>query len=80
MSMETDNQHMRTQNTSLVGRDHLAYRGYYAPVMGVIDGDLCESFGLLPYPQQQAIAEDLEDRSVPDVLKKLEQMRTSAAF
>lgn len=73
-------QHMRTQNTSLVGRDHLAYRGYYAPVMGVIDGDLCESFGLLPYPQQQAIAEDLEDRSVPDVLKKMEQMRTSAAF
>jgi splicing factor 3B subunit 3 len=78
--IHTDKQHMRTQNTSLVGRDHLAYRGYYAPVMGVIDGDLCESFGLLPYPQQQAIAEDLEDRSVPDVLKKLEQMRTSAAF
>jgi splicing factor 3B subunit 3 len=78
--MDANRQHMRTQNSSLVGRDHLAYRGYYAPVMGVIDGDLCESFGLLPYPQQQAIAEDLEDRSVPDVLKKLEQMRTSAAF
>lgn len=71
---------MRTQNTSLVGRDHLAYRGYYAPVMGVVDGDLCESFNALPYPQQQAIAADLEERSVPDVLKKLESMRTSAAF
>jgi len=72
-------QHMRSQNTSLVGRDHLAYRGYYAPVMGVVDGDLCESFGLLPYPKQQGIAADL-DRSVGDVLKKLEQMRTSSAF
>lgn len=70
---------MRSQNTSLVGRDHLAYRGYYAPVMGVVDGDLCESFSILPYPKQQAIASDL-DRNVGEVLKKLEQMRTSAAF
>ena len=70
---------MRAQNTSLVGRDHLAYRGYYAPIKGVVDGDLCESFGLLPYQKQQSIAADL-DRSVGDVLKKLEQMRTSSAF
>lgn len=48
--------------------------------MGVVDGDLCESFNALPYPKQQAIAADLEERSVPDVLKKLESMRTSAAF
>ena len=47
--------------------------------MGVVDGDLCETFGLLPYPKQQSIANDL-DRSVGDVLKKLEQMRTSSAF
>jgi splicing factor 3B subunit 3 len=70
---------MRAENVSLVGRDHLAYRGYYAPVMGVVDGDLCESFGLLPYPKQQSIAVDL-DRNVGEVLKKLEQMRTSSAF
>ncbi|TYJ57480.1 pre-mRNA-splicing factor RSE1 [Cryptococcus floricola] len=77
--MTTLEMHMRTQNTSLVGRDHLAYRGYYAPVKSVIDGDLCESFSLLPYSKQQAIAADL-DRNVGDVLKKLEQMRTSSAF
>jgi len=76
---ELISQHMRSNNTSLVGRDHLGYRGYYAPVMGVVDGDLCESFGLLPYAKQQGIAADL-DRSVGDVLKKLEQMRTSSAF
>lgn len=70
---------MRTQDISLVGRDHIAYRGYYVPIKGVVDGDLCESFSLLPYPKQQAIALDL-DRSVGDVLKKLEQMRTSSAF
>ncbi|KAK4686117.1 splicing factor 3B subunit 3, partial [Tremellales sp. Uapishka_1] len=77
--MSTLEMHMRSQNTSLVGRDHLAYRGYYAPVMGVVDGDLCESFGLLEYPKQQSIASDL-DRTVGEVLKKLEQMRTSSAF
>ncbi|WVR03143.1 pre-mRNA-splicing factor RSE1 [Kwoniella sp. DSM 27419] len=78
--MTTLEMHMRSLNTSLVGRDHLAYRGYYVPVKGVIDGDLCESFNLLPYPKQQAIAADLEERNVGDVLKKLEQMRTSSAF
>lgn len=77
--MSTLEMHMRTQDISLVGRDHIAYRGYYVPIKGVVDGDLCESFSLLPYPKQQAIASDL-DRSVGDVLKKLEQMRTSSAF
>jgi splicing factor 3B subunit 3 len=70
---------MRSQNVSLVGRDHLAYRGYYAPVKSVVDGDLCENFNLLPYNKQQGIAGDL-DRTVGEVLKKLEQMRTSSAF
>ncbi|KAL7420211.1 pre-mRNA-splicing factor rse1 [Cryptotrichosporon argae] len=78
--MTTLEMHMRSLNTSLVGRDHLAYRGYYAPVKAVVDGDLCESFGLLPYAQQQSIAQDLECSNVGEVLKKLEQMRTSAAF
>ena len=72
-------QHMRAQNISLVGRDHLAYRGYYAPIKAVVDGDLCEAFNTLPYTKQQSIASDL-DKSVGDVLKKLEQMRTSSAF
>lgn len=77
--MTTLEMHLRSLNTSLVGRDHLAYRGYYAAVKAVVDGDLCESFNLLPYPQQQAIAADL-DRNVGEVLKKLEQMRTSSVF
>ncbi|GMK57012.1 hypothetical protein CspeluHIS016_0308520 [Cutaneotrichosporon spelunceum] len=77
--MTTLEMHIRSLNTSLVGRDHLAYRGYYAPVKAVVDGDLCDSFNLLPYPQQQAIAADL-DRNVGEVLKKLEQLRTSSVF
>ncbi|WVQ82855.1 pre-mRNA-splicing factor RSE1 [Cryptococcus sp. DSM 104549] len=79
--MTTLEMHMRSHDTSLVGRDHLAYRGYYAPVKSVVDGDLCESFNLLPYPKQQAIAIDLDAKGgVGEVLKKLEQMRTSSAF
>jgi splicing factor 3B subunit 3 len=35
-------QHMRSEDAPLAGRDHLAYRGYYVPVKGTIDGD-CKS-------------------------------------
>jgi splicing factor 3B subunit 3 len=72
-------QHMRGEAISLVGRDHLSHRSYYAPVKAVTDGDLCEAFATLPYSRQQAIAGDL-DKSVGDVLKKLESLRTSSAF
>lgn len=40
-------QHMRSENPSLVGRDHLAYRGYYAPVNKVVDGDVSYLLALL---------------------------------
>lgn len=35
---------MRNEDPPLAGREHLVYRGYYVPVKGVIDGDLCERF------------------------------------
>lgn len=53
----------------LTGRDHLAYRGAYAPVKGVVDGDLCNQFALLPMGKQAQIAQEL-DRSTAEVLKK----------
>lgn len=62
--------HMRTDDLPLSGRDHLAYRGYYAPVKGVIDGDLCERFALLPNEKKQAIAGEL-DRSVKEIERKI---------
>ena len=41
-------QHMRSEDAPLAGRDHLAYRSYYVPVKGTIDGD-CKS----PNPKRQ---------------------------
>lgn len=100
---------MRTELPSLVGRDHLAYRGYYVspprpinlechvtdlylgvpshpgprkyqfPVKNCVDGDLCESFALLPMTKQQQVAAEL-DRSVSDVLKKIEAVRVSSGY
>ncbi len=32
-------QHLRSEDAPLAGRDHLIYRSYYVPVKGVIDGD-----------------------------------------
>ena len=76
--VSTLEQHMRTERLSLVGRDHLAWRGYYVPVKAVVDGDLCEAFARLPGSKQSSIAVEL-DRTVGEVLKKLEQLRVTAS-
>lgn len=68
--------HMRTEDPPLAGRDHLIYRGYYAPVKGVIDGDLCERFTLLPSDKKQMIAGEL-DRSVREIERKISVSETS---
>lgn len=62
--------HMRNEDPPLTGRDHLMYRGYYAPVKGVIDGDLCERYTLLPNDKKQMIAGEL-DRSVREIERKI---------
>jgi len=69
--------HMRQESPSIVGRDHMAFRSYYAPVKNVIDGDLCEQYGALPSEVQRRIAEDM-DRTPSEILKKLEQIRATA--
>lgn len=78
--ISTLEQHMRTEQgqASLVGRDQLSWRGYYVPVKAVVDGDLCETYARLPGTKQQAIAGEL-DRTVGEVLKKLEQLRVTAS-
>lgn len=63
-------QHLRTEDPPLAGRDHLMYRGYYAPVKGVIDGDLCERYTLLPNDKKLMIAGEL-DRSVREIERKI---------
>jgi len=62
--------HMRSEDAPLAGRDHLIYRSYYVPVKGVIDGDLCERFSLLPNDKKQMIAGEL-DRSVREIERKI---------
>ncbi|KAI9653994.1 MAG: pre-mRNA-splicing factor rse1 [Bathelium mastoideum] len=71
--------HLRTEDAPLAGRDHLIYRSYYAPVKGVIDGDLCERFMQLPRDKKQMIAGDM-DRSVREVERKIQEARTKVAF
>ena len=39
---QTLEQHLRSEDAPLAGRDHLIYRSYYVPVKGTIDGD-CEN-------------------------------------
>lgn len=67
---------MRKHSDRLTGRDPLAYRSYYAPVLNVKDGELCESFRALKQETQQTIADELE-RSIPEILKKLEDTRNT---
>jgi splicing factor 3B subunit 3 len=63
-------QHLRAEDPPLAGRDHLMYRSYYVPVKGVIDGDLCERYTLLPNDKKQMIAGEL-DRSVREIERKI---------
>lgn len=72
-------QHLRSEDAPLAGRDHLIYRGYYAPVKGMIDGDLCERYALLPNDKKQMIAGEL-DRSVREIERKISDMRTRVAY
>jgi len=62
--------HLRSEDAPLAGRDHLMYRSYYAPVKGIIDGDLCERYTLLPNDKKQMIAGEL-DRSVREIERKI---------
>ncbi|KAG2186047.1 hypothetical protein INT43_002485 [Umbelopsis isabellina] len=71
--------HIRSVAPPLAGRDHLAYRGYYAPVHNVIDGDLCEQYNSLPAEKKRSIAEEL-DRTVMEVQKKIEDMRIRSGY
>ncbi|EPQ29179.1 uncharacterized protein PFL1_03466 [Pseudozyma flocculosa PF-1] len=73
-TLSTLEMHMRQEAGSIVGRDHLAFRGMYAPVKAVVDGDLCETFGLLSPQKQAAIAGEL-DRTPAELNKKLAQLR-----
>ncbi|KAK3168270.1 pre-mRNA-splicing factor rse1 [Lepraria neglecta] len=76
---QTLEQHLRTEDAPLAGRDHLIYRGYYVPVKGMIDGDLCERYALLPNDKKQMIAGEL-DRSVREIERKISDMRTRVAY
>lgn len=70
---------LAAQHPPLAGRDHLIYRSYYAPVKGVIDGDLCEMYFLLPNDTKMMIAAEL-DRSVREIERKISDMRTRVAY
>ena len=61
---------LTSHNAPLAGRDHLIYRSYYAPAKGTIDGDLCETYFLLPNDKKQMIAGEL-DRSVREIERKI---------
>ena len=76
---QTLEMHLRGESPPLCGRDHLSYRSAYAPVRNVVDGDICEFYSVLPLEKRRAIAEEL-DRTLGEVSKKLEDIRTRVAF
>ncbi|PSN74588.1 hypothetical protein BS50DRAFT_511641 [Corynespora cassiicola Philippines] len=50
---------LRSHDKPVSGRDHLAFRSYYSPVKGVIDGDLIERYLVLGADQRQSLAATL---------------------
>ena len=68
--------HLRQERPPLLGGDHASFRSSFFPVKDVIDGDLCEQFVLLSAEAQRRVAEDM-DRTVGEILKKLEDLRAA---
>lgn len=64
---------------SIVGREHLKFRGYYNPVKNVIDGDYVEKFYDLDSATKIKIAGQL-DRTPKEVERKIYDLRNRAAF
>lgn len=71
---------VREEETSMVGRDQLVYRGYYVPVKGVIDGDLCERYFALDVEAQTSIAAKMGRPSARDVEKRIGDVRGKVAW
>lgn len=67
---------LRQLSPSLVGRDHLAFRGSFFPVKDVVDGDLCEQFVSLTSEKQRTVCEET-DKTAGEILKRIEEMRNS---
>ncbi len=66
--------YLRIEAQPLCGRDHVTYRSMYVPVKDVVDGDLCEQYSNLEFNKQRVLAEEM-DRTPPEVMKKLENLR-----
>jgi splicing factor 3B subunit 3 len=70
---------LRQELPPLCGRHHLAFRSLLSPVHNTIDGDLCEMYNGLGNEKKRVIAESL-DRTVAEVSKKLDDIRSRVAF
>lgn len=68
--------HLRLDAPRLTGVEPQNYRSYYVPVKNIIDGDLCDDFGVLGFKEQKSIADKL-DRTIGEIMKKLEDTRNS---
>lgn len=77
--LEALEKQLRVENPPLAGNHHLMYRGYHAPPKAVVDGDLCAQYAGLPADKQALIAEALE-KSVDEILRKLEDIRITSVF
>ena len=66
--------YLRIESQPLCGRDHVTFRSMYVPTKDVIDGDLCEMYSALEFTKQRVLADEL-DRTPPEVMKKLENIR-----
>jgi splicing factor 3B subunit 3 len=70
-------QHIRTKQTSLIGRDHLTWQGYFVPVRSMIDGP---SQGVRKTAARQAEFDSGgAGQSVREALKMLKQLHVTTS-
>lgn len=70
---------MRQKCKSVLGRDHLSFRGSYSPPKNVIDGDLCEEYIYLDAEHRQWISAEL-DMEPKDVERIISEFRARSVY
>ena len=72
LSLESNLRCSSSDSTSLIGRDHAAFRGYYLPAKGFIDGDLIQEFFT---SSDRATVAAVVGKSVGEIEKAIDEIR-----
>lgn len=65
---------------TLLGRDHLSYRGYYDARKGMVDGDMMERYFQFAEHEKAGLANDVDESDYTNIERKIHDLRSRQAW